>query len=318
MTDSWWEDSADLTEKKAEWDYVLRAFAGAQLRKGWNRAACLRCHDIDGKDDKKLSLNYNIEGAYNCYRCGMHGQLPPAYRRRLGDDDPFTFLEPPEPEPPKVVEPCDGFTLIFEEPAWSADVFGWARAYLLGKRGLKPQACYEAGVGAVLTGRLGGRIVVPIPDYDDPRRPWRGWVAREALGRPTPLTYRYAKGMQRVPDPARGFGPLLYNAPALLVETSAPCFIVEGTLDVLSLWPDAVGVLGKPLACQLDLFARARRPLVVCLDGDAWEADGLKLTWDLRMHGLRAGNIRLPPKTDPDEVPRDWLDAEAQRVLGLS
>ncbi len=311
----WWEDEPATLEKKEEYDYVLQAFAGQELARGWNRRPCPRCHDMDGKSDHKASLGLLWPDAgYNCFRCSMSGTLPSDYRLRLEDEDPLeqathgaqASSSAAEEEKPKEVELCEGFMPAFQEPGWSADALSWVRAYLMGKRGLQAQSCYEAGVGAVLAGKLAGRIVVPIPDYQDPSRPWRGWVAREALGRPTSMPYRYAKGMVRI--------GLLYNEPVLYRETDQPCFIVEGTLDALSLWPDAVAVLGKPLESQLELLVRARRPLAVCLDGDAW-GEGQALTWKLRVHGKRAGNVKLPPKTDPDECPRAWLEDEARRML---
>jgi hypothetical protein len=263
---------------------------------------------MDGKNDHKASLGLNYpKCGYHCFRCSMSGQLPPDYRSRLEGDDELQLLAVPIEEPPKEVERCDGFQPIFVEPGWSAETFAWAREYMMGKRGLHPQACYEAGIGAVAYGRLAGRVVIPIHDYSDAQKPWRGWVAREALGRPTNMPYRYSKGMSRM--------GLLYNEPALYRTSDVPCFIVEGTIDALALWPDAVAVLGKPLDSQMEKFQLARRPLAVCLDGDAWET-GLRLAWDLQHMGKRAGNIRLPPKLDPDEVDRAWLDAEARRVIG--
>lgn len=305
---TWWDDDAPSLEKKEEYDYVLEAFAGIDLAPGWNRRACPRCRDTDGKEDGKASLGLKWpQAAYNCFRCGMHGALPSGYRVRVQGDDPMELaLREREELPPPELELCEGFLPAFEEPGWSTYALEWARQYLLDKRGLTPQACYEAGVGAVVAGKLAGRIVVPIPDYTDASKPWRGWVAREALGRATSMPYRYAKGMVRI--------GLLYNEPSLYVHTERPCYIVEGTLDALALWPDAVAVLGTPIESQLDLFLQAQRPLVVCLDGDAWEK-GLALSWKLRLNNKRAGNIRLAPRVDPDEVPRAWLDEQARVSL---
>jgi DNA primase len=120
------------------------------------------------------------------------------------------------------------------------------------------------------------------------------------------LTYCYPRGMNR--------DGLLYNAPALQEQTARPCYIVEGSLDALALWPDAVAVLGKPLKSQLRILAAAKRPLVVALDGDAWN-EGQALAWTLQSLGVRAASVRLPPKTDPDEVPRNWLDGQAAGAL---
>ena len=73
-----------------------------------------------------------------------------------------------------------------------------------------------------------------------------------------------------------------------------------------------VACLGKPNEAHLALLQEARRPVVVVLDGDAWE-EGEALSLRLRFEGLRAGFVRLPPKTDPDEVSPalvwDWARA---------
>jgi hypothetical protein len=52
-------------------------------------------------------------------------------------------------------------------------------------------------------------------------------------------------------------------------------------------------------------------------DGDAWE-EALMLAAQYRLLGHRAGYIRLPPKTDPDQVPHDWAMEEARRALERS
>lgn len=317
MSGQWWDSQPGEVdrnpEKVAEWDYVLATFAGVPEH-GWHRAECPRCLELDAKTDKKKSFGYNAAtGGYNCFKCGMHGRLPEDVQRRLhGDDEDLPQVRKPVAEPEKKgPSPAYGYTPLFEEPGWSSALFDFARDYLTRPksdrkgRALDVYNLAEARVGAALTGYLGGRIIVPIPDYANPDGPWKGWVARDATGfaeRP----YLYPKGMDRL--------GVLYNEPALYVETDVPCFIVEGTLDTLALWPDAVAVLGKPLESQKALFLKAKRPLIVCLDGDAWQ-EGLMLSTWMRFCGLRAGNIRLAPGVDPDEVPRSWLDEQAQRAL---
>jgi hypothetical protein len=53
------------------------------------------------------------------------------------------------------------------------------------------------------------------------------------------------------------------------------------------------------------------------LDGDAWEA-GRTIAKQLVHRGIRAGHVRLPARTDPDEVPLDELRAEAVSSLDRS
>jgi hypothetical protein len=310
----------NIAERIANHDYVIAAFSGWGGAPGWWRTECPRCLELDGKVDQKKSLGYNSEtGGYNCFKCGMHGCLPLTYRTILGEIDEFALAtrQPQVLVEQEVVQLADGYQPIFEEPHASNPAWAWARNYLTaprgvltaqgGKaRGLSAETCAAAWVGAGMFGRLAGRVVVPIPDYRNPEGPWRGWVSRYALGGKVDRPYLYPKFMDRI--------GLLYNEPALYEDTARPVYIVEGTLDALALWPDAVAVLGKPLESQMALLVQARRPLVVCLDGDAWE-QGQSLAWQLQFSGKRAGNIRLGPKVDPDEVPREWLDKEAQRVL---
>jgi hypothetical protein len=252
----------------------------------------------------------------------MKGHLPEGWQKRLSDDDEWSGVpvvvpgaEPEVAEKPPL-ETAEGFIPLFEEPGASAEALDWARHYLLAPKSVKVgngkpcrnlalQTAVEMGVGAALHGKLAGRVIFPIPNYADPSQPWRGWVARDATGT-SALPYRYPKGMNRI--------GLVYNEPALYVETAAPCFIGEGVLDAAPLWPDAVACLGKPLESQIELFLRARRPLVVVLDGDA-HLEAAALAMKLHFLGKRAGSIRLPPRTDPDEVPRAWLEEQAREAL---
>jgi DNA primase len=84
--------------------------------------------------------------------------------------------------------------------------------------------------------------------------------------------------------------------------------------DAIALWPDGVAVLGKPSPMQREAMIQARRPVVVCLDGDAWR-EAYALATLLRVEGQRAGFVRLGPGVDPDEVPRAELDARAAACL---
>jgi hypothetical protein len=123
-------------------------------------------------------------------------------------------------------------------------------------------------------------------------------------------------------------GQSIYNHAALLEQTDDPAIVVEGVIDAISVWPCGVALLGlsggtrdgagrvasrgMPTVEQVDALSLARRPLAVVLDGDAWE-EGEATALQLRLLGARAGYVRLPPRTDPDEVPASWLLEEARR-----
>ncbi len=157
------------------------------------------------------------------------------------------------------------------------------------------------GVGGCAMGQYAGNIIVPITGPDG--QTWVGWVGRSTgpKGR-----YSYPKGMPRA--------TAMYNVAAVYERVDRPLLIVEGAFDAIHLWPDSVAVLGKVSAEQVDILATTTRPVAVVMDGDAW-AEGLSLTLLLSMRGVHAGNVRLPPTLDPDEVPRAWLDDEVAACL---
>jgi hypothetical protein len=295
-----------------EYELIVRTFAGC-APSGWHRKPCPRCEDIDGKLDYKMSLGFNAStGGYNCFRCGMQGRLSKHWRKKLDLDEFDGELEPDEKidQDEVPVEAPDGFMPLFEEPGASACVFDAARDYLVRSkaekgRGMDPGTARAMAIGASVGGRLAGRVIVPIPNYASPEKPLRGWVARDYVGYSV-LPYRYPKGMSR--------DGLLYNEPALWVESVDPVFVVEGVFDAAPLWPDAVACMGKPLESHLEKLKGAKRPVVICLDGDAWEE---AWAWSMTMRhlGKRAGSVRLPPRTDPDEVIREHLRRVARQAL---
>lgn len=317
MTDWQDVDVYEMLGRNDEWDAVADAFDGVAVgRSGWVRQNCFACTTALGVQDKKASLGLNTRnGVYSCFRCGLRGHLPRRWQERVGLDVDESQPDPDLPEPVEErlpPEPVGSFVPLFGRAMSLGDPHLDAiREYLTGPRtqdfrgihcrGLRESALAEAMVGTCRSGKNKHRVVVPIPDLDGMLdRPWRGWVSRRVpdMGY-LDVPYLYAKDMNRE--------ALLYNAYAMLVPTDDPVYIVEGTLDAIALWPDGVAVLGKPLESQLELMLAAERPVAVCLDGDAWE-EGWALAMTLAHRGLRAVNVRLPPKTDPDEVDRALLD----------
>lgn len=266
-----------------------------QARQGggaWRRGICLACQERTGKPDRRGSFSFNPStGFYQCFKCGIVGRL-----------DGYQHLEAPAPEERPDMEPPEGFYELCRGEGRDSLSLEPARHYLR-SRGLRDETLWrEARLGACAEGHFASRVVVPVLSPDGE---WRGFVAR-AWVKKHQVPYLYPKGMAR--------RELLYNHAALLRQTDAPVFVVEGVMDALALWPDAVAVLGKPSEPQILALAEAPRPVVACLDGDAWQ-EGEELAMRLRLEGQRAGNIILPPKKDPDEVPRGWLDEEARRCL---
>lgn len=257
---------------------------------GHARANCPFCDERVGKADRKQCFSvHTVTGWYRCWRCGIAGRLD-------GMEDVEPVAPPPDGPAPG---PPEGFTPLDElRDALSAEP---ARAYLR-SRGLPEPVWFSANLGACLSGRFGGRVIAPVLS---PEGSWLGWVGRAWVAK-CPKPYFNAPGMS--------LGEVLYNHAALLVETDEPAYVVEGVFDALSLWPDSAALLGMPTDAQISAMAAARRPVVMVLDGDAWEI-GWATAMRLRLEGQRAGSVRLPPKTDPDQVGRAWLAEEGRRSL---
>lgn len=276
---------------------VELALQNAKQRAGWWRAPCPWCEKPDP------TLSYNPEtGYWHCFRCRERGKL---------DVPEFLIGQGPTPEEraaelAEAQRPPEGFSLLAGDTSWT---FGPARDYLH-KRGVPEFAWAEAQVGACADGRYARRIVVPNIQPDGS---WLGYTTRAYdAATPKKLAYRYPGGSWR--------GSTIWNVRALLEETDEPLYVVEGVLKGLPYWPHAVAHLGNsgPAAvtpAQFALLASARRPLVVVLDGDAHE-QGWALAMRLRLEGCVAGAVRLPPRTDPDEVDAAWLYEEARASLG--
>jgi len=273
-----------------DWDQaekVAKAFAGHTSR-GWIRVNCPLC-----VRDYKMSLGLNTKtGGYNCFKCGSKGWLPPTLRDLVPDD------QPAKPEPEKVVMTLpDGFIEIYSEPGWSASSFDNAREYMR-RRGISDSICAGVGVGGVLRGWLAGRVIIPIIEDDQVR----GWVARDYT-KTALRPYMYPTGMSR--------HGTLFNAMALREETDEPALIVEGCFDALPYWPDACACLGKPLSTHIPLILAARRPVIISLDGDAWE-EGWAFAMKLRHLGGRVGFVKIPAGEDPGSVDPTWLREKAR------
>jgi len=326
---NWWDHIDDPFQEKGVWDAVLEAYSGGArsgrmtTQSGWIRARCPIC-EADGSKDRKESLGLNTKtGGFNCYKCQTHGRLPASYRAQLSDildpdlEDSFEVgLMPNAPSAiTAAVEHAYGFTPIFEGPGLADPRFDAVRHYILAPKtdlneGGKPcrdipfERARQMGIGSG-TFKLAGRLVIPILNWEDPTGPWLAWFARDATGL-NQIPHLYSRGLSRYTT--------IWNGAALFVETDEPVFIMEGCLDAQAVWPHGVACLGKPIPAHHSLFLQTRRPIVVCLDGDAW-MEGQALAWSLALQGARAVNLRLPARTDPDEVPRDWLFETAHDLL---
>ena len=276
-------------------DLVSSAVEGKpQSVSGWRRGPCPFCLLKLGKEDRKNCLGVHASGAFHCFRCAVRGRLSnvelPDDEVFDGADDDWTTGEPESFEP---IYSGEGLDALCLEPA---------RAYLE-KRKIPPRALRWSRVGFCFSGRYRNRVVFPVLRAGDAR--WRGFVARSILkGAERP--YLYAKDMPR--------GTYFYGEEFLAEDTATPIVVVEGVIDALALWPDAVAVLGKPSEAQVQKLLAAPRPIAVAFDPDAY-GEAQALVSELRIKGQRAGAVRLPLGHDPDEVAPEWLRAEALKSL---
>ena len=306
---------------------VLSAVAGSRVSSsGWARGNCPFCEVKLGKPDRKRCLGLHVPtGKWHCFRCASGDRV-----KDMPEDISARAPKSAEVrEAVKSMEPPEGFYRVTTGAGLVSSSLEPARRYLWappsgGGRGLDPDVCHEAGVGACAVGRYHGRVVVPVTA---PSGEWLGFSSRVWLSEAEYVRRCEVAGVDReeARESWRGYlyppgmprGVWFYNHAALLVETDEPALVVEGVFDVLC---DQVGLdrgvaaLGKPGPDQIEALIAARRPVVFLLDGDAWrEAEALSLR--LRFEGQRAGFVRLPPKKDPDEMKRSWVDQAARDSL---
>lgn len=260
---------------------------------GWWRVNCPECLVRTGKADHKQAMSVNVRsGVFWCWKCQLSGKLKQQAQ--------YLVDEPDDAAPPEMEMP-DGFVAFASEDGRNSISLEPARRYAA-KR-CPPALWRETGIGASTSGKYAGRVIVPV--LADDGETWLGWVGRTWYN--SDRAYTYPKGMAR--------GSVFYNGKALVEPVDDPVLVVEGVFDAIHLWPRAVALLGKASEEQMDALAITRRPVVVVLDGDAW-LEAYAMAARLRLHGQRAGYVRLPPKADPDEVPGAWLDEEIERALG--
>ena len=261
----------------------------------WRRGTCYVCDVKEGTPDRKQSFGYNSDtGYFHCFRCGVKGFEKGAK----------PTARPVEPKEVPEFEAPEGYHGLAEPTYKTAMCTEPARQYLL-SRGVGEKVWEEVGIGVAMDGFLAGRIIVPIKGYEGE---WKGWQARVWTPTTTGLKYKNAKGMDR--------HTTFFNMQALQKETDEPLLVMEGTFDALPYWPYAVAVLGKPSHGQVSLLKQCKRPVVICLDGDA-HIQAEMLCLNMRTAGKPdTYYVKLPAKEDPSTVDRDWLLSEAMRKVG--
>lgn len=277
---------------------IEAALSNAKQRAGWWRSACPFCMTKD------QTFSYNpVTGYWHCFRCRERGVLPDVPEQLIGAGPAPEELAA---ERALACTPPECFCPLADD---DSETLAPARAYLE-KRRVPREVWGPAQVGACDEGRYASRIVVPNLMLDGS---WLGYTTRSYdPATPKKMAYRYPPGGWR--------GGVVWNEAALHAETDEPLYVVEGVLKGLPYWPHAVAFLGNsgPSVVTPEQFAmlsHSRRPLVVVLDGDAHQ-QGWALAMRLRLAGCVAGSVKLPPRTDPDEVDAAELWEAARDCLG--
>lgn len=275
-----------------------------QSSRGWMRSPCPFCFTVHGKRDRKASLGIQtLTGVYHCFRCGTSGTLE-GYGDPEADTGPIDFSQPAGEAPgPTLLKPPADYWRLDSRVARTSESLAPAYAYLA-QRGVSASTIKAAAIGACASGYWANRIILPVLTADGSG--WLGWSGRVWQKDGGDVPYLYPREMVR--------GRYLYNHGALFEHTDEPLLVVEGVFDALYVGAAGVAVLGKPSGEQIEALMLSPRPVVWLLDGDAWE-EAWALTARMRFDGKRTGFVRLPPKLDPDECPRDWISAEAVRAL---
>lgn len=239
---------------------------------------CPFCAVITGRPDVKFKLSFHPgKGVYHCYRCETAGRASFDWLGGVAKEGPSTEYRPT----PSISKP-DGFVRITD----SGVMVRPYRAYLEGRGMLG--AAQNVGAGACLSGRYAGRVVIPMLDDQGD---WIGFTARAVFPGMTPK-YLMPPGMDRK--------HLLWGKAHLRPNDTEPVVLVEGVFDALPLYPVGVASFGKAVTDeQIDVLLSLNRPIVICLDGDAWE-ESRALAARFWLRGREDTRwCKLPPGEDP-------------------
>lgn len=298
---------------KVERDLIVGAcIGGTPNSEGFVRVNCPVCPSRYGKPDSHHSLGFRSRtGGFRCFRCHVNGRIQGG--NYIPPEEADAHIE----EKPKVIIDRSSFFSLWQGDLLTSPVLADARRFLK-DRGIHENHWETADIHAATTGKYANRVIVP---HRDENGEWWGFTSRK---HPTTtmwglvensLTGRdddspkvlYPKNMERT---------RMYNDQVLQVETDKPAMVVEGCLDAVWYLPDAVAALGKPTKSHFDSLVSAKRPIVFCLDGDAWE-EGRAFAYRLRLRNCRAGFVKLPALNDPNSVDPNWLrDQVANADIG--
>lgn len=266
--------------------------------KGWVRVNCPFCDVREGSPDRKASFGLNVRTLwFQCYRCSVKGRLGAAL-------DEFDYLQTEDEQITErvAIDPPEGMHLL-DDATLDSISLRHAWDFLLDVRRMTIDEVVNNRIGACISGRFAGRIIIPVFDSDG-LLVWyigRQWVKK--CDKP----YLYPIGDRH---------GAMFNHGAIFKKTDVPVMIVEGAFDAIPYAPDAVAALGKITDDRvLDELENASRPVVFVPDADEAHA-GYAAAMRMRLRGKRSGSLRLQPKMDPDEImDRTVLPRAALRSL---
>lgn len=276
-------------------DLVRSTIVGLRpARSGWGRTKCPFCITRIGKADRRSSFAFWFpRGIFKCFRCGIKGLLGGYVTEHKEEDF--------ESERYRSVKAPSWF-LSSVDPEVTSSLAAQPGIRYAESRGFDAALRAAVGMGVAVSGKYAESIVVP---HRDARGDWWGFTSRKWYGK-CDMPYRYPDGMSR---------ERMFNDQALLVDTDDPCLWMEGVLDSVLYWPDVTAGLGKPIEDHVVLAKKAKRPIAMVLDGDAWR-EGERFMMRLRLEGLTAGAVRMPPGRDPNNT--DFVDPSDIRRAALA
>jgi len=262
-------------------------------------------YDIKGleKGDGKgnFEVNYH-QGVFKCWACsetyGTHGSLNKLFLkwgtkrnkstwRLIGGD----FIKKVERKYEDVTLPKD--YISFSKANKLTIPYKEAYNYLR-KRNISDKLINQYCLGYTTEGKYRGRIIVPSFDENNEIN---YFVSRSYVGH---------KNKYKNPEAEKD--KIIFNEH--LINWEKDIYLVEGVFDMFFI-ENSVPLLGKSVSDKLwsKLYDNAKKNIVICLDGDAWE-DAQKLYRKLE-GGKLNGKIRLL------KVPKDKDVGELGGVEGL-
>lgn len=270
--------------------------------RGWVNVQCLFCP----AEKRRPTLGVNIRsGAYSCFRCGKTGHVDVSVVFSGMPEHVAAHVtpEPVQDSPDLVFPKPDGYVSLYDYADHPSEYLTDPIAFLKGRQ-IDVDAAAALGVGVCTSGRYAGRMI--LPSIRACGAPWFGFSARMMWRKVDPDVekYLYPPGMER--------GKLFLNHDALFVDTHEPLLVVEGGLDALAHWPNAVAMYGGLSDLQFDALCTARRPVCFVFDGDAWRhAHATVLRLRMKPTSPPCGFVRLEAGFDPDDIPRRKLRTAA-------